>query len=38
MLERDFADSRLADLGDLDNRSIFFKFAVRAARLMAPIQ
>lgn len=38
MLERDFADSRLARTEDLLDRSFCFKIAVRIARLMAPLQ
>jgi hypothetical protein len=38
MFERDFANSRLVEQGELDAQSIWFKFGVRVARLMAPIQ
>ena len=38
MFERDFADSRLVGQGELDSQPIWFKFGVRFARLMAPIQ
>ena len=38
MLERDFEQCRLATLDDVRKRSWWFRFAVRAARLSAPIQ
>lgn len=38
MFERDFANSRVVGQGELDAHSIWFKFGVRVARLMAPIQ
>jgi cardiolipin synthase len=38
MLEEDFADARLVEQDDLSSRALWFKFAVRAARLMAPLQ
>jgi len=38
MFERDFSNSRVVEQGELDAQSIWFKFGVRVARLMAPIQ
>lgn len=38
MLERDFANSRLVGQNELNAKPIWFKFGVRFARLMAPIQ
>jgi cardiolipin synthase len=38
MLEKDFAKSRPASLGEFQSRSFFFRAACRASRLMAPIQ
>ncbi len=38
MLERDFANSRVVGQDELNAKPIWFKFAVRFARLMAPIQ
>ena len=38
MFERDFANSRMVEQGELDAQPIWFKFAVRVARLLAPIQ
>jgi cardiolipin synthase len=38
MLERDFADARPVNAADLDAQGYWFRFAARAARLLAPIQ
>jgi cardiolipin synthase len=38
MLEQDFDNARLVEQGELDAQSVWFKFGVRVARLMAPIQ
>lgn len=38
MFERDFADSRIVGQGELNSQPIWFKFGVRFARLMAPVQ
>ena len=38
MFEQDFANSRVVEQGDLEARSVWFKFGVRVARLAAPIQ
>ncbi|HUP25100.1 MAG TPA: cardiolipin synthase [Thermoanaerobaculia bacterium] len=38
MLERDFADSREVFAKELQQRGLWFRVAVRAARLMAPLQ
>ena len=38
MLERDMADARLVEEGELDERSFFYRLAVRVARLAAPLQ
>ena len=38
MLENDMADSRIAELSELQERSFLYKLGVRAARLSAPIQ
>jgi cardiolipin synthase A/B len=38
MLEKDFADARRITAADLRGRSFAFRFAVRAARLAAPVQ
>ena len=38
MFERDFADSRIVGQGELNAQPIWFKFGVRFARLMAPVQ
>lgn len=38
MFERDFANSRVVGQDELNAKSIWFKFGVRIARLMAPIQ
>jgi len=38
MLTADFAASRQLSPDDLDNRSFLFRFVVRAARLLSPIQ
>ena len=38
MFEQDFANSRLVEQGELEARSVWFKFGVRVARLAAPIQ
>ena len=38
MFEDDFANSRLMEQGELDDRSFWFKFAVRLARLTSPVQ
>ena len=38
MLERDFADARAVNSAELEAQGFWFRFACRAARLMAPIQ
>lgn len=38
MLEKDFADSRLVKPGELAEKSFLFRFGVRAANLLSPIQ
>lgn len=38
MLEKDFEASRLVKMEDYDNRPLWFKAAVRVARLTAPVQ
>jgi cardiolipin synthase len=38
MLEQDFVDSQLVTARELEERGFWFRFAVRCARLMAPIQ
>ncbi len=38
MFLEDFADSRLSSAREIEERSFFFRLAVRMARLMAPIQ
>jgi cardiolipin synthase len=38
MLEQDFAGSKLVKAHELKDRGFWFRFAVRGARLMAPIQ
>ncbi len=38
MLEKDFAASKLVTSEELRSRGFWFRFAVRAARLMAPVQ
>jgi len=38
MLERDFADARDVHAAELEAQGFWFRFAARAARLMAPIQ
>ncbi len=38
MFEQDFANSRMVAQGELDVQPIWFKFGVRVARLLAPIQ
>ena len=38
MLEQDFVNARLVEQGELDAQSVWFKFGVGVARLMAPIQ
>jgi cardiolipin synthase A/B len=38
MLERDFADARPVNLAELQAQGFWFRFAVRTARLAAPIQ
>ena len=38
MLEQDFDNARLVEQGELDAQSVWFKFGVGVARLMAPIQ
>lgn len=38
MLENDFAHARRVTAADLHSRSFAFRFAVRAARLSAPVQ
>jgi cardiolipin synthase len=38
MFERDFANSRIVEQRDLDAQPMWFKFGVRVARLLAPIQ
>jgi hypothetical protein len=37
-LEQDFADSKLVKAQELKDCDFWFRFAVRCARLMAPIQ
>ncbi len=37
MLERDFSRSRLMTRAELAQSSLLFRFAVRAARLLAPV-
>lgn len=38
MLERDFADARKVAHGELEDKSAWFRFWVRASRLTAPVQ
>ena len=38
MLEEDMANSRIATLSELEERSFFYRLGVRAARLTAPVQ
>ena len=38
MLEQDFADSTLLNAQELKARGFWFRFAVRCARLLAPVQ
>ena len=38
MLEQDFADAKLVKAQELKDRGFWFRFSVRCARLMAPIQ
>jgi len=38
MFEQDFANSRMVERGELEAKALWFKFSVRVARLMAPIQ
>ncbi len=38
MLEKDFAESERATPGDLKKRGLLFRFAVRAALLLAPVE
>ncbi len=38
MFEEDFANSRVVEQGELDARPVWFRFGVRIARLLAPIQ
>lgn len=38
MFEKDFANSKIVEKGELDAKPIWFKFGVGVARLMAPIQ
>lgn len=38
MLENDFADSRLVDPKEFEEKSFFFHFMVRASHLLSPIQ
>jgi cardiolipin synthase len=38
MLENDFANARSVSAGELDGKSWWYRFAVRAARLTAPVQ
>lgn len=38
MFERDFSNSRVVGQGELEAQPMWFKFGVRVARLMAPIQ
>ena len=38
MFERDFANSRKVEQGELDAKPIWFKFGIGVARLLAPIQ
>jgi hypothetical protein len=37
MLEKDFAKARLMERNEYDQNPLWFKFAVRSARLAAPI-
>jgi cardiolipin synthase A/B len=38
MMEKDFAECRLATAAEIASRPFWFHFSVRLARLMAPIQ
>ena len=38
MFEADFAKARLMDPGEADRKPWWFRFAVRLARLTAPVQ
>ena len=38
MLEQDFADAEPVKAQELKDRGFWFRFSVRCARLMAPIQ
>ena len=38
MFEKDFANSRMVEQGELDAKPLWFKFGVGFARLMAPVQ
>ena len=38
MLEQDFADAKPVKAQELKDRGFWFRFSVRCARLMAPIQ
>jgi cardiolipin synthase A/B len=38
MLGRDFVDARAVNAAELEAQGLWFRFAARAARLMAPIQ
>jgi cardiolipin synthase len=38
MLEQDLADSRLVTVQEVRDRGFWTRFAIRAARLMAPVQ
>ena len=37
MLERDFESSRRVEAHELEDRTIWFRLSVRAARLLAPV-
>ena len=38
MFEQDFANSRIVEKGELNALPVWFRFGVRIARLLAPIQ
>ena len=38
MLEADFSESRLMEPGEYDHKPWWFRFAVKLARLTAPVQ
>jgi hypothetical protein len=37
MFEQDFAESRIMESDEFDNKSFWFKLAVRTSRLAAPV-